>query len=351
MAQICLHFGAGALGRGLVLPLLAKSGTDVCIADINVDVVDRISAEGGYPIAIFKDGNREDVFVPVAKAFALGRDDKGLNSYLREADFITTSVQVGNLQAVVNRLAGVWEHGRQARTVVGCENLRKVGGHLRTLFEAESPALSEHVFTPDCVVDRICSASPSDLLIETEPYTEWVVEAPDELALKGPSLSADVDRLFFRKRYLVNTLADAVSFIGMRKGHAFLHQAVTDPQILSSVAPLMALLRSHLIRAFQFAERELVQYQELSIQRLSNTSISRRIETVARDPWRKFGPAERFMEPVLAEYNSGAEVSEALSTMRTIIASVDGNPASAIGNMRQAWGEMASSPLFADLTD
>lgn len=349
MAQASLHFGAGALGRGLILPLLAERQVRISIADINTAVVDRIRAEGGYPIAIFDRGQRENVFVPVAQAFALGRDDADLDGWLAETNFVTTSVQIGNLGSVVRKLTAAWRASDKNRTVIGCENLRKVGTYLHSLFEGEDATLAGRIFTPDCVVDRICSAAPPELLIETERYTEWVIEAAGNPDLRGPDVAPDVDRLFFRKRYLVNTLADAVSFIGLRRGHAYLHQAVTDPEIVDQVAPLLALLRRHLIRVFGFGAEEIAEYQALSVLRLGNPSISRRIETVARDPWRKFGPAERFMEPVLAEFEAGEDVGDALFAMRAVIASVEPDPAIATALLSASWGALSTHPLFHEL--
>lgn len=349
MGQTSLHFGAGALGRGLILPLLAARQVPIAIADINPDVVDRIRSEGGYPIAIFDRGQRDSLFVPVNQAFALGRDDTALDAFIDAADFVTTSVQVGNLQSVVTRLARVWASSEKQRTVIGCENLRKVGAHIQSLFQLTDAGVAGHIFAPDCVVDRICAAAPPELLIETERYTEWVIESPTDPDFRGPDVARDVDRLFFRKRYLVNTLADAVSFIGMRKGHAYLHQAVTDPAILAIVEPLLALLRDHLVRVFGFGTQEIADYQALSIARLGNPSISRRIETVARDPWRKFGPQERFMEPILTEFDAGIDVSDAVGTMRTIISSVEPDPAMAASLLSTAWGATSSHSLFYDL--
>jgi mannitol-1-phosphate 5-dehydrogenase len=347
--QTSLHFGAGALGRGLILPLLAARRVPISIADVNEQVVAKIRAEGGYPIAIFDRGERNEVFIPVSQAFTLGRDDEALDTFLAEADFLTTSVQVGNLGSVVRRLAKVWQSSDRQRVVIGCENLRKVGQHVRSLLAAEDAELAGRIFTPDCVVDRICSAAPPELLIETERYTEWVVEAPEDPGFLGPDAASDVDRLFFRKRYLVNTLADAVSFIGLRKGHAYLHQAVTDREILDQIAPLLALLRAHLTRVFGFGAKEIADYEALSILRLGNPSISRRLETVARDPWRKFGPTERFMEPIIAEHDVGVDVSDALSAMRLIVASAEPDQTTASARLSKSWGSMTDHMLFSTL--
>jgi len=351
MVHTLLHFGAGALGRGLILPLLANQTTHICIADTNTAVVDKIRSEGGYPIAVFDRGRRGDEFIPISRAFALGRDDHALDIYLREVNLVTTSVQVGNLPDVVRRLARIWRSSPKRRTVIGCENLRKVGGFIEALFRAENVELSDRIFAPDCVVDRICSASPPDLLVETEYYTEWVIEASINTDIPGPNIAADVDRLFFRKRYLVNTLADAVAFIGIRKGHSLLHEAVSDRAILREVSPLLALLRSHLVRVFAFDQKEIMDYQDLSLERLSNPSISRRLETVARDPWRKFGPTERFMEPLLAESDAGRDVTAAVQTMRSIIANVEPERATASSLLSSSWGTWVTNPLFGKLID
>ena len=38
---------------------------------------------------------------------------------------------IGNLGSVVRRLAKVWRSSDRQRVVIGCENLRKVGQHVR----------------------------------------------------------------------------------------------------------------------------------------------------------------------------------------------------------------------------
>jgi mannitol-1-phosphate 5-dehydrogenase len=117
------------------------------------------------------------------------------------------------------------------------------------------------------------------------------------------------------------------------------------------VAPLLALLRVHLVRVFGFEAREVADYQALSVARLGNPSISRRIETVARDPWRKFGPTERFIEPILAEFEAGQDVTDALAAMRTIVASVEPDPATAASFLSSSWGPRATHALFRQLVE
>lgn len=350
MGQISLHFGAGALGRGLILPMLAQRKVSLAIADTNIALVDEISARGGYPIAVLENGTRQDIFIPVVHAFAIGRDDDDLNAFIAKANFVTTSVQVGNLPSVVARLASIWEDNLLSpRTVVGCENLRKVGAHVKALFADIDAGLAGSISCPDCVVDRICAASPSDLLVETESYTEWVTEFDGAPWFTGPDVAPDVDRLFFRKRYLVNTLADGVSFLGKAKGYSYLHQAINNHEILQRLEPVLTLLRTHLVRVFGFDAQELTDYQALNIRRLGNPAISRRIDTVARDPWRKFAPDERFMEPVLTEFDAGQDIDAAIPVLSAVIASAEPNAKRAAAHLQNAWKANVSHPVFRRL--
>ncbi|KQY25733.1 MULTISPECIES: hypothetical protein [Rhizobium/Agrobacterium group] len=350
MDQVSLHFGAGALGRGLILPMLAARKVPLAIADTNIALVDQISDRSGYPIAVLENGTRQDIFVPVVHAFAIGRDDDDLNAFIAKTNFVTTSVQVSNLPTVAARLTAIWEDSPLSpRTVVGCENLRKVGAHIKALFADIDAGLAGSISCPDCVVDRICAASPSDILVETESYTEWVAEFEGAPWFTGPDVAPDVDRLFFRKRYLVNTLADAMSFLGKAKGYSYLHQAINDRDILQRLEPVLTLLRHHLVRVFGFDAQELADYQALNIRRLGNPAISRRIETVARDPWRKFAPEERFMEPVLTEFDAGQDIDGAIPVLSAIIASAEPDARRAAAHLQNAWTTHVSHPVFRRL--
>lgn len=341
-----LHFGAGALGRGLVLPRITAAGGAVSVADTDQALVDHIRKLGHYRLVIAGDNGRREVDVPISAAYAIGRDDAALDAAIAKADFVTTSVQVGNLPRVVARLVGVWKGAApRPRMVVGSENLRHVGRHLASLFAAHDGV--DGISTPDCVVDRISAALPEGLVAETEEYSEWVVEAPAECGMPGPDFADDVDRLFFRKRYLVNSLADAAAFLGLAKGKIYLHEAMRDQGILEHLAPLLDLLRMHLTREFGFEADDLLAYQARSVARLSNQGISRRLDTVARDPWRKFAPTERFLEPIIVEAGRGTDVSAALKAFAAVVAAAEPDAGVRRTQLDAIWADSAAEQFAA----
>jgi mannitol-1-phosphate 5-dehydrogenase len=335
-----LHFGAGALGRGLILPRIAAAGNVVRVADTDPAVVDAIRNDHGYPLDIAEPGAVDCRFVPIDGTYVIGRDDAALDAIIAGSDLVTTSVRLPNLPNVVERLKRVWRAAPpRRRVVIGCENMRKVGAHISALFGS---ALEFELAAPDCVVDRICATQPDSLRIEAERYTEWVIEGPPQAGADG---AADVDRLFFRKRYLVNTLADGAAFLGLARGHRYLHQAIGDAGIIATLMPLVVLLEQHLERAFGFAAPELEDYRRLSLARLGNAAISRRLETVARDAWRKFGADERFVEPILAEARAGRDVSAALGVLARIIVAAEPDIDEIAAHLARSW-EGAAAELI-----
>ncbi len=326
------------------MPRLSASRTQIFVADINTAVVDAIRRDGGYQVSILEPDQSRSQEVEIAAAYAIGRDDRELDNVIREIDTITTSVQVPNLPPLLKRLEAAWSSApSKPRRVVGCENLHHIGHHISGLMKGNA---ATHVRAPNCVVDRICATLSDGIAVEAESYTEWVIEGE---RVNGADFADDVDRLFFRKRYLVNSVADSAAFLGLQRGYTYLHEAIGDAAILEELGPLIALLMVHLERAFGFSAAELDAYRRLSVRRLGNPLISRRLETVARDPWRKFGPAERFMEPILAEAASEQDIGHALFVVARLIRSVESDPQLASQRLAAIWKNTAAESALPQL--
>ena len=52
MKQTILHFGAGALGKGLVIPVLHESDCQVIVVDADTNLVDFLQKEKAYTMYI-----------------------------------------------------------------------------------------------------------------------------------------------------------------------------------------------------------------------------------------------------------------------------------------------------------
>jgi len=187
----------------------------------------------------------------------------------------------------------------------------------------------------DATVDRICqSAWPEHLGVRTEPYYEWTVESHDPVGI--PSAAETVDDLrpnFDRKRFLVNTTADAFAFLGVEKGLRYLHEAATDSKILERCAPAFAELRHLLELTYGFAPAATQSYHQSAICRLAEPGLARPLETVARSARRKLGPAERFVAPAGALLERATLPTGLASLIAEIVRIADITPA----ELRDAW--------------
>ena len=52
-------YGAGNIGRGFIVQSFYESGYETALIDVNMAVVDRLNADGRYPVYITKNGEYE----------------------------------------------------------------------------------------------------------------------------------------------------------------------------------------------------------------------------------------------------------------------------------------------------
>jgi len=325
----CIHFGAGALGRGLVVPRLVEAGWSVVVVDPLHDLLDTLRRAGGYPLELRDAKGPHRVWIPVAAALHPQRDKSAIAAHLGEAPLVTTAVRKENLATTVRQLAAAWMDGMPERVaVVGCENVERVDAVLDAAFAdtALSPDRRARIALPRTVVDRICASTwPADTAIRTEPYTELAASTTG-MDLPGIDMARDIDAVFDRKRYLVNTLADAAAILGLARGYTLLSEAFGDDDLLGDLAPLVAVLKQHLVLLHGFEPRDLDAYAETSRHRLADTFIPRRLDTVARDIWRKMQPSERFFAPMIdLERRGRLDDPAAIDVMARLVILGDGS--------------------------
>lgn len=111
--------------------------------------------------------------------------------------------------------------GQQEKLVICAENIENVNHYFNELLHqaAKTEAqrkVANSLVVPDTIVDRICSSDwPSSLQINTETFHELAVDqslVPETHLSLIPAVE-NIDAAFARKRLMVNTYADAASFL------------------------------------------------------------------------------------------------------------------------------------------
>jgi len=321
-----VQFGAGNIGRGLVGYVLRRYGYDVTFVDVVDEVVAQLNALGRYPVRILtRDSERVETVDGVRALHAADVD--AVTGAVAGAQLVTTAVGPGVLPAVAEPIReGLRRHPAAAVNVIACENMTGNSTRLRALVEGQAgwtvPAWAGF---PDCVVDRIVTASPGrpPLTVTVEESFEflvaraaWVGEVP---RIEGVAFVEDLEPYRVRKLWLVNGLHAAVAYLGAQRGHRVIDEAMQDSgirRIVDGVATEAVAALQH--RHPGFDRQELIEYAGRSLTRFSDPRLRDPIARVARDPLRKLGAAERLCGPARAAIDAGLPARH----LATVIAAV-----------------------------
>lgn len=214
--------------------------------------------------------------------------------------------------------------GLPGLTLLSCDNLAHNGRQLERLTAAwlaqrEDDALAAwvaaHCAFPCSMVDRIVPATTTGdheavaaaigLLDEgavmTESFSQWVIE--DRFAgprpaweAVGAELVADVAPYETAKLRMLNGAHSALAYLGLQRGHSFVHQAVADPAIRPLVEQLMRLEALPTIPAAP--GQDLQAYATALLERFANPALNHRLIQIAMDGSQKI--PQRWLE-TLAE--------------------------------------------------
>jgi fructuronate reductase len=198
--------------------------------------------------------------------------------------------------------------GRSGLTLLSCDNLADNGAQLERLLlqflERTDPVTATWVRRecrcPATMVDRIVPATTEqDLLrlqgelgvqdaaaVMTEPFRQWVIE--DRFAGPRPAWEAGgaqwvslVAPYETAKLRMLNGAHSALAYIGLARGHEFVHQAIADPALARLINLLM---REEAAHSFTPApQQDLQTYADQLLARFANHARPHRLRQIAMD--------------------------------------------------------------------
>lgn len=240
------------------------------------------------------------------------------------------------------------EAGLPGLTLLSCDNLADNGGQLGRLMgeycERHDPALGNWIAAecsfPGTMVDRIVPATtPEDLsavegllgladeaAVVTEPFSQWVIE--DRFAAGRPAwekvgaqLVSDVAPYETAKLRMLNGAHSALAYLGLARGHVFVHQAVADPEIRPLVERLM---RQEAAASLTPAlGQDLSAYADALLARFANPALHHRLAQIAMDGSQKI--PQRWLETLAHHQRRGAECPAILVAMGAWLRHVRGD--------------------------
>ncbi len=327
--NIVVHFGAGALGRGLVVPLLYQSGYKIVLIDTNEVLNKELNNTHSYIVDVSDEvPQKRKQEIKIIEAISPVSDNEKVKEYLKQANIVTTSVRRENLIHVARTIVDTWgDSYDENRMVICCENVENVGTYFKKILidlakDEEHKKNIEQIRVPSTIVDRICSTSwPESSAVTSEIFHECAVDAnivADTKIKFIPSVN-NIEAAFLRKRLLVNTYSDAICFIALEKGKTYLYEAVQSTEINSIVEPYISLLKKLLELEYGYTEDELNKWSEKYQKRLKNSKIPRKIDTVARNLWAKLSLEERFVFPLIKLIDHNVDISVGIGFLAKLI--------------------------------
>ncbi len=221
-------------------------------------------------------------------------------------------------------------------SLVSCDNLAANGEVLHALLAQfltrRDPALADWFEAactcPSTMVDRIVPATTEanrkaaeeatglrdEGLVVTEPFRQWVIE--DRFANRRPRWEAggaqfvsNVAPFETAKLRMLNGAHSALAYLGLERGHEFVHQAIGDPAVRPLVERLM--LREAAPTIEVAPGQDLSAYAAALLARFENPALRHRLVQIAMDGSQKI--PQRWLA-TLAEHQQRGESCPSILT-------------------------------------
>jgi fructuronate reductase len=262
-------------------------------------------------------------------------------------------------------------------TLLSCDNLASNGAQLERLMGEylahNAPDLIDWVAAnctcPSTMVDRIVPATTEEdraeieILLDgirdeaaviTEPFSQWVIE--DKFAgprpaweKHGAQITSDVHAYETAKLRMLNGAHSALAYLGLRRGHEFVHQAIADPELSTLIDQLM---RDEAATSLTPAPgQDLSAYADALIERFKNPALNHRLIQIAMDGSQKI--PQRWLETLAFHQKRDRQCPAILAGIAAWLCHIRGDngaaddPLAAI--LQTTWAEIGKDGIVAAL--
>lgn len=302
-----LLFGSGNIGKGFLGLELHKNGYDLTYTDVVARVISQLQQRKGYDVEIIETGER--IFVPVSEAVLTNSIE--LSGHIQKTDLIVTAVGPDNLQSVAKAIAGpLFSRAKKNSplNVVACENTPNnsetlKGYVLDELAKTTPQAISlvdRIIGFPNCVVDRISLPHPER--VRVEQHYEWIIDRnawKGDWYIPGVVFQHNLKPFASRKLYVLNGAHATIGFMSQAKKINYVHEALQDSIIHTTVLGQMKEAVFGLVHEFQMDAAEQQGYIDMVISRFSNPQFHDETSRLIRRQTSKLAKNERLIGPAL----------------------------------------------------
>lgn len=238
--------------------------------------------------------------------------------------------------------------GRGGLTLLSCDNLAANGAQLARLLasalERRSPELrawfERECTCPSSMVDRIVPATTDadrdalaarlgvrdEAAVFAEPFTQWVIE--DRFAgprpawhAAGAQFTSDVHAYEKAKLRMLNGAHSALAYLGLERGHTFVHQAAEDAALAPLIERLMRIEAATSLTPAR--DQDLDGYADALLARFRNPALQHRLVQIAMDGSQKI--PQRWLETLQFHQERGRACPSILAALAAWLRHVKGD--------------------------
>ncbi len=312
--KLAIQIGAGNIGRGLNGYILNLNDYKITFLDVSKKLVSKLNDSNSYVINEF---GKVDSQKKITNFNALNiLDEKTILKNILDYSLITISIGFDNLIKLKNLFVKIIKkvyksQFKKSLNIIAIENGINPSSHLKKiLFEElraeEKTFVNKHVGFIDCAVDRIAFKTKSNTLdINVEKFYELVLDENNWKGekLKGVVYSKNVIKYIERKLYMLNAVHCFLAWKGIKNNFKYIHQFQEFKNLKKEVKLLLKEFKNILIDKYNFSQKELNEYSEKIVKRLSNQKIKDEVLRVGKDIKRKISENDRFIKPLKYSIN------------------------------------------------
>ena len=292
MKKKAIIFGAGAIGRGFLGPLLSKLNFELSFVDKNLNLIKKMKSVQSYKAAITNEKKYDIVDVPIRNIYSL-EESIDIKSY----DFVFCCVGPKQCYEIAKRF-------ENAKTVISCEN------DISTVDGLKKLSKNSNIFfgIPDVITSNTASKQllEKDELITVTEKGNLIVEKGN-FSLPKSILQTNIKQLEIHwkcKLFIHNAPHAILSYLGALKKYTYIHEAMSDKSIEKIVLGSINEITEGVIRAGYVPKGFAEKYKNKEIKRFKNKLLFDPITRVAREPLRKLSKDNRIILALrVAQFN------------------------------------------------
>lgn len=272
-----VHFGAGNIGRGAIPEIFKNIYTKIVFIDPNTEIVNKLNEISEYKII-----NKNSMIVNNYKAIC-SNDVKSILEEIKDADLITTSCGINNLDSVSKILDMKIDFVKKP-IVIAFENNIRPSTELKKITNNKD----NYIFL-DCTIDRIIPKQnivENSLDIFSETYLSVVIENIEKIKyeyFKNCLQVDNLDKYISLKLFGVNGIHFILAILTFSKCFKYIHNFSDDKEILNKINIFKKYLKLFLINNFSFDKKYIDEYIEKNIDRFLNKDLNDECSRVARN--------------------------------------------------------------------